>query len=147
MIKQKATLPSFILLAVIAMLTITACTSEPQIGAPDSTPVEQKKPAESSTIQSNEESSHKYESSCPPDLTPNECLTLASITLIDDHPLYTMRYQASYDGREPSRAEGQNENQTTEDALQWGCSLFAAFADNDNLLFGRNFDWRFSPAI
>jgi hypothetical protein len=31
--------------------------------------------------------------------------------------------------------------------LQWGCSLFAAFADDENHIFGRNFDWRFSPAI
>jgi penicillin V acylase-like amidase (Ntn superfamily) len=29
----------------------------------------------------------------------------------------------------------------------WGCSLFTAFADPDNALYGRNFDWNFSPAV
>jgi hypothetical protein len=29
----------------------------------------------------------------------------------------------------------------------WACSLFAAFGDPDNMLFGRNFDWDYSPAV
>ena len=27
------------------------------------------------------------------------------------------------------------------------CSLFAALGDPENRLFGRNFDWRYSPAL
>ena len=29
----------------------------------------------------------------------------------------------------------------------WGCSLFAALGDPENMLFGRNFDWQYSPAL
>jgi hypothetical protein len=29
----------------------------------------------------------------------------------------------------------------------WSCSLFAALADAGNRLYGRNFDWQFSPAL
>jgi hypothetical protein len=29
----------------------------------------------------------------------------------------------------------------------WACSLFAALGDPENLLYGRNFDWQFSPAL
>jgi hypothetical protein len=29
----------------------------------------------------------------------------------------------------------------------WACSLFAALGDAENRLFGRNFDWRYSPAL
>jgi len=29
----------------------------------------------------------------------------------------------------------------------WACSLFTVLLDEDNLLYGRNFDWQFSPAL
>jgi choloylglycine hydrolase len=29
----------------------------------------------------------------------------------------------------------------------WACSLFTAFGDSAGMLYGRNFDWRFSPAL
>jgi hypothetical protein len=29
----------------------------------------------------------------------------------------------------------------------WACSLFTALGDEDNLVYGRNFDWEFSPAV
>jgi len=29
----------------------------------------------------------------------------------------------------------------------WACSLFAALGDADNMLYGRNFDWQYSPAL
>jgi hypothetical protein len=32
-------------------------------------------------------------------------------------------------------------------APSWGCSLFAALDDPDNRLYGRNFDWEYSPAL
>jgi hypothetical protein len=31
--------------------------------------------------------------------------------------------------------------------IDWGCSLFAAFADPQNGVYGRNFDWEYSPAL
>jgi len=29
----------------------------------------------------------------------------------------------------------------------WACSLFAALGDADHMLYGRNFDWKYSPAV
>ncbi len=29
----------------------------------------------------------------------------------------------------------------------WACSLFTVLLDENNLLYGRNFDWQFSPAL
>jgi hypothetical protein len=29
----------------------------------------------------------------------------------------------------------------------WACSLFAALGDADQMLYGRNFDWRYAPAL
>jgi hypothetical protein len=34
-----------------------------------------------------------------------------------------------------------------ESSLTWACSLFTVLLDEDNLLYGRNFDWQFSPAL
>jgi hypothetical protein len=31
--------------------------------------------------------------------------------------------------------------------MGWACSLFAALGDPDRLLYGRNFDWEYSPAV
>jgi hypothetical protein len=31
--------------------------------------------------------------------------------------------------------------------IEWACSLFAALGDGDNALYGRNFDWQYSPAV
>ncbi len=32
-------------------------------------------------------------------------------------------------------------------APAWGCSLFAFFSDPQAMLYGRNFDWEYSPAL
>jgi choloylglycine hydrolase len=32
-------------------------------------------------------------------------------------------------------------------APAWACSLFAALGDRDDYLYGRNFDWQYSPAL
>lgn len=56
----------------------------------------------------------------------------------DDYPLFVMHYHEAYD-----------EATTTADELtaSWACSLFAALGDEGNLLYGRNFDWDYSPAM
>lgn len=85
-------------------------------------------------------------------LTPDEEATLASLELVDQHPLYTMRYVGSYAGRarlEPTTDQVRAlEGPPAEicDA-NWGCSLFATLGDENNRLYGRNFDWQFSPAV
>jgi choloylglycine hydrolase len=72
-----------------------------------------------------------------------ETATLNSLQLVDPYPLYTMSYYAPYEHfsetlKPPASVQGE---------LAWGCSLFAALGDTGNLLFGRNFDWSYSPAL
>lgn len=89
-----------------------------------------------------------------PTLTPNEAetATLRSLQQVDDYPLYTMRYYGTYpeltfsyelpDLSQPMAVSAQMSCR-----VAWGCSLFAALGNEDDRLFGRNFDWRFSPAL
>ena len=87
-------------------------------------------------------------------LTPNEAetATLQSLEQVDDYPLYTMHYFGTYPGRARSSEPADLSQPTLASAqtscpISWGCSLFAALGDEENRLFGRNFDWRFSPAL
>jgi hypothetical protein len=80
----------------------------------------------------------------PPGMTQAEVNTLTSLEEIDPYPLYSMVYKVE-------------SNQDTAESIQnftkpirqpaWGCSLFTVFGDEDEMLFGRNFDWDFSPAL
>ena len=72
-------------------------------------------------------------------LSSEEATTLDSLELVDDYPLYTMRYHGAYDAAVADWA--------TTPSLSWGCSLFAVLGDMDNALYGRNFDWEYSPAL
>ena len=64
--------------------------------------------------------------------------TLSSLEKVDDYPLYVMHYIGGYDS--PATAH-------LPDDTTFACSLFAALGDEDNLLYGRNFDWAYSPAL
>jgi len=72
-------------------------------------------------------------------LSDEEVATLSSLKQVDDYPLYTMRYYGAYRQR-ASSAEMAS-------LPAWACSLFAALGDADNMLYGRNFDWEYSPAV
>ncbi len=79
---------------------------------------------------------------------------LKSLKLIDDFPLYTMYYEGEYTWSNSWKTAGFTNNtiinlqqQIPSLPLTWGCSLFAAFGDLNNSLYGRNFDWNFSPAL
>jgi len=78
-------------------------------------------------------------------LTEAEIATLQSLDQINDYPLYTMQYVADYDMAAATfdRFEGVSVVMDQ----PWACSLFVAFADPNNLLYGRNFDWEYSPAL
>ena len=88
----------------------------------------------------------------PTEIVDEETATLTSLEQVDDHPLYTMRYFGTYPGRGRSSraptalAMSMPLPAQTSCPLAWGCSLFATLGDEDNRLFGRNFDWNFSPA-
>jgi metal-dependent hydrolase (beta-lactamase superfamily II) len=78
-------------------------------------------------------------------LTEAEIATLSSLEQVDDYPLYVMHYQGAY-SRQAS-LEGGGGLAAGAQPPAWACSLFAALGDADNMLYGRNFDWRFSPAL
>ena len=70
--------------------------------------------------------------------------TLNSLEQVDDYPLYTMHYVGPY---QRATADASAESVVVAKWPAWGCSLFITFADPDNGLFGRNFDWQYSPAL
>lgn len=69
--------------------------------------------------------------------------TLASLKFVDDYPLYTMTYYGNYAAPRTSSLPARK----TDPAHGWACSLFTVLIDEDHLLYGRNFDWEFSPAL
>ena len=82
----------------------------------------------------------------------DESASLFSLEQVDDYPLYTMRYFGTYPGRDRSNGSSDLSKPIVASAQSscraaWGCSLFAALGDDDDRLFGRNFDWNFSPAL
>jgi hypothetical protein len=72
------------------------------------------------------------------DLSDAEARTLSSLTLVDPYPLYTMQYVAPYDAETAGALSP---------ARGWSCSLFAALGDPSSRLYGRGFDWEYSPAV
>jgi hypothetical protein len=82
-------------------------------------------------------------------LSEAEAATLSSIEKVDGYPLYIMQYRGSYDLGLSSSAGDWATSSTGGSASipGWACSLFAALGDPSNRLYGRNFDWNFSPAV
>ena len=85
-------------------------------------------------------------------LSEDEVATLSSLEKLDDYPLYSMHYVGDY----PSSVHAASPvrlpeiaNQLTPNACpgDWGCALFTALGDPEDRLYGRNFDWRYSPAL
>lgn len=72
-----------------------------------------------------------------PGLSADNIATLGSLEKVDDYPLYVMRYSGSYQDYLNAPAPPQG----------FSCSLFAALGDPESRLYGRNFDWDFSPAL
>jgi hypothetical protein len=64
--------------------------------------------------------------------------TLQSLVKVDDYPLYVMHYSGEYDYSQIGS--------TWSAGRDFSCSLFAALG-LPNRLYGRNFDWKFSPAM
>ncbi len=72
-------------------------------------------------------------------LTDDQIATLNSLKQVDDYPLYTMNYYGSWDDL--------SEVTASTGTTPFACSLFAALADPDARIYGRNFDWQYSPAL
>ncbi len=72
-------------------------------------------------------------------LTENESATLRSLQKVDGYPFYVMHYAGGYAYPE-----------TTTILLSpddFSCSLFAAMGTPSAMVYGRNFDWEYSPAL
>ena len=67
--------------------------------------------------------------------------TLASLRRLDDHPLFTMRFEGRYD-RLAHLPEVERATALAAARGTWACSLFSTAP-----LFGRNFDWDPDPAL
>ena len=86
-------------------------------------------------------------------LPADEQATLNSLEKVDDYPLYTMRYYGPYDEATTIDSGGWMAAtavpgaSSTANQAAWACSLFAALGDADTMVYGRNFDWQFSPAV
>jgi len=78
-------------------------------------------------------------------LSEEQVATLNSLAQVDDYPLYTMHYYGSYG--ETASSTVSHSVVATPSSPAWACSLFAALGDADNMLYGRNFDWEYSPAL
>ena len=87
------------------------------------------------------------------DLSRQDGATLKSLKQVDDYPLYTMVYRGSYEevvtaiGAPGASLADLLPTDRPLAAPVWACSLFAALGDPQRLLYGRNFDWQFSPAL
>jgi hypothetical protein len=86
-------------------------------------------------------------------LTEHETATLNSLEQVDDYPLYTLHYQGDYDFPTFSDTGASmvedfaGKGTSSKVSTTWGCSLFAALGDLQQRLYGRNFDWNYSPAL
>lgn len=135
-----------IISAILVLVMQVGCSLAPSTSAP-STPVPSSlvpttaAPIPTSTMPPNDQG-----------LSEDQVATLNSLEQLDDFPLYTLRYRGAYPQPILSSSSlrlAESTNPVSKNACQpsWGCSLFTALGDPDNRLYGRNFDWRFSPAL
>ena len=80
-------------------------------------------------------------------LTNDQIATLNSLEKVADFPLYRMHYYGSYQFSADDQERVQPGSIRALSKTDWGCSLFAVLGDEGNLLYGRNFDWDYSPAL
>jgi hypothetical protein len=126
------------ILAILLFAMLNACAPAPAPAAPaPPTPA----PLPTSTLPSRD-----------PALTDDQVATLSSLEQLDDFPLYTLHYRGSYPparltGAPPPLAETITPLIPAACQANWGCALFAALGDPASRLYGRNYDWRFSPAV
>jgi len=81
------------------------------------------------------------------DVPENIVATLSTLEKVDGYPVYTMRYFGPYLRASELQPESESEDETSMGATDWACSLFAAVGDPSQPMFGRNFDWEYSPLL
>jgi hypothetical protein len=80
--------------------------------------------------------------------TKDQVSTLGSLEVVDGYPLYVMHYSGDYTrySFEENWDLMVNQKLPTRNS-SWACSLFAALGDETSMVYGRNFDWQYSPAL
>ena len=81
------------------------------------------------------------------DVPENIAATLSTLEKVDDYPVYTMRYFGPYVRASELRPELGSRPEAPVRTTDWACSLFAALGDPSRPVFGRNFDWEYSPIL
>jgi hypothetical protein len=85
-------------------------------------------------------------------------ISLRSLEKVDDYPLYVMNMAGILTSNSQDRKTGVRKENWFELAnflyasaqsgcTTWACALFATLGDASNYLYGRNFDWEYSPAL
>jgi hypothetical protein len=91
----------------------------------------------------------------------NEIITLSTLKIIDDYPLYSMTYQGDYGFDEflkvGANNDGDIENFVTKRLLKGldinlgvvgdGCTAFTAKNEQGDVIFARNFDFSYTPSL
>jgi Acyl-coenzyme A:6-aminopenicillanic acid acyl-transferase len=72
-------------------------------------------------------------------LSQDEKETLRSLEKVDAYPFYVMHYYGGYDYPQFGAARRVSG--------EYACSLFATLGESADMLYGRNFDWNYSPAM
>jgi hypothetical protein len=80
-------------------------------------------------------------------LSPDQAATLSSLEQVDDYPLYILYYHGAYEGAASAGDVLPQVQSWPAAPLPWACSLFAALAAAESGVYGRNFDWQYSPAV
>ena len=125
--------------AILLFGMLAGCTLAPTTPAPS--PIPSPTPLATATLATDDQG-----------LSADEIATLSSLTQLDDFPLYTLKFTGAYPPPILTAVNTRlvkNTDLAAPNACQagWGCSLFAALGDPTSRFYGRNFDWRFSPAL
>jgi hypothetical protein len=109
----------FLLLFIASLFILVACQSAPVTISPS--PSQSVIPGETDSLSADERS------------------TLSSLEQVDDYPFYVMHYSGGYDYLQA----GYDLTSST----HFACSLFAALGEGSDMLYGRNFDWSYTPTL
>ena len=131
-----------LIVVILALLLLAGCTLAPYTPTPPTATPWKASPLPTPSLPPSDQA-----------LSDDEIATLSSLEKLDGFPLYTMRYVGAY----PQPTLAAIEDTRTADPADllpldacrptWSCSLFATLGDPGGRLYGRNFDWRFSPAL
>ena len=138
----------FAALLAVLLITVTACGGGIEPSSPGTGSIEQLRDIVDTTRL---DSTRSVGPSIPDvgSLSETQKETLTSLNKVDDYPLYTMYYKGGYQTRQAGlgRIPSQTALSQGPEPPGWGCTLFTTLADEGSKLYGRNFDWQYSPAL